>query len=62
MKAFQERVVQEKKELDKKIESLTEFLKDPAIKCAVELDRLDTQLAIMQSYSAILKERIEHFT
>jgi CHASE3 domain sensor protein len=61
MKPYQQRVVDEKKELDQKIEKLTSFLKEPQTKCLIELERLQRQLVIMHQYSEVLGERIEHF-
>ena len=61
MKAHQERVVTEQNQLDEKIEKLTEFLANPQIVCAIELERLDRQLRVMKEYSKILGERIQHF-
>ena len=63
MKPFQERVVEEKKELDSKLNRLCAFFAttgfdrlDPA-----ERERLDRQAELMERYSAVLKERIENF-
>jgi hypothetical protein len=64
MEPWQERVVQEKKELDEKIEKLRGFLSDFANhKNNAELKVKDiafltTQLHHMISYSAVLGERI----
>lgn len=65
MQAHQLRVVEEKKELDERIEALYDFIvvfqgffetlpKD-------EQGRLKRQLEIMKQYSEILEERIKHF-
>lgn len=65
MKPHQERVVDEKRELDEKADRLRIFLEtagddgrnvDPA-----ELSRLRVQHAIMDAYCAVLAERIAHF-
>ena len=63
MEAYQQRVVEEKRELDSKRDKLTEFLKSPnRIKVSQdEQDRLAGQLAAMEVYSGILAERIVHF-
>jgi hypothetical protein len=63
MEAYQQRVVEEKRELDSKRDKLTEFLKSPnRIKVSQdEQDRLARQLAAMEVYSGILAERIVHF-
>jgi len=65
VQAHQLRVVEEKKQLDEKIEALYDFIvvfqgffetfpKD-------EQERLKRQLEIMKQYSEILEERIKHF-
>lgn len=65
MQAHQLRVVEEKKQLDERIEALYDFIvvfqgffetldKD-------EQERLKRQLEIMKQYSEILEERIKHF-
>ena len=64
MKDYQQRVVDEKEELDAKIERLREFHDSDVWKT---LDRyqhtlLDSQLWFMCSYSSILGERIADFT
>lgn len=63
MEAYQQRVVEEKRELDSKRDKLTEFLKSPnRTKVSQdEQDRLTRQLAVMDVYSNILAERIVHF-
>lgn len=59
----QQRVVDEKAELDKKIVALEAFL--PTETCLDlpfdERSRLASQLRVMEAYSAILGERIEAF-
>lgn len=63
MKPFQERVVEEKKQLDEKIEKLNTFLDHVEISSIPqdEWERLTRQQALMLSYSQVLGERIEHF-
>lgn len=64
MKPYQQRVVDEKAELDAKLERLQAFLvEDPpdAIDEA-ERGRMGMQAHIMAEYSAILAERIANFT
>ena len=61
---YQERVVQEKAELDVKIESLQTFMDDPDKIGDIsinELCRLAHQLKVMQEYSEVLGERIANF-
>lgn len=59
----QERVVNEKHELDEKREKLSEFLKGNLFKTleGAEKRRLQRQLRIMNSYSQVLTERIWNF-
>jgi hypothetical protein len=61
MEPWQERVIQEKKELDEKIEKLKNFIKNAPEKIATETEmlRLEVQFTIMQSYSNILDVRIK---
>lgn len=61
MEPWQERVIQEKKELDEKIEKLKKFIKNAPEKIATETEmlRLEVQFTIMQSYSNILDVRIK---
>lgn len=63
MEAYQQRVIEEKKELDIKRDKLTEFLKsgDRSKVPQDEQDRLNRQLAHMDAYSNVLAERINHF-
>ena len=61
MKAYQKRVVAEKKALDKKLESLKAFLGTKAFRLPAEQDRLERQSWAMTEYSAILGERIAAF-
>lgn len=64
--AYQERVRIEKEELDAKIAKLFEFIKDRANTGFSKIDyaeqsRLRIQLAVMQTYSTVLGERIVNF-
>lgn len=64
MKDYQQRVIDEKEELDKKIESLSEFIRAGRIFSTLSLlerDRLRDQLQVMIQYSFILRERIGAF-
>lgn len=59
----QQRVIEEKQELDNKREKLGEF-KNTALFVSLpwqEQERLNTQAHLMTMYSAILGERIQHF-
>ena len=60
MKDYQQRVVDEKTALDKKLHALSAFLSSddmPDISDG-EVERLKRQQAIMSNYSAVLDERI----
>ena len=62
MEEYQERVVSEVKELDIKIQKLSEFLSSGNQLLKVEEHvRMQKQLSVMLMYSAILKERILNF-
>jgi hypothetical protein len=67
MEDYQTRVVEEKEELNEKIEKLSTFLSkatEPDGECPVgedELDRMQRQLDCMNAYSGILGERIDAF-
>ena len=62
MRPFQERVVQEKAELDEKIDKLAAFVPGAiGIVSFEELSRLIAQLDVMTEYSLILGERIAAF-
>lgn len=63
MEPYQQRVVDEKRELDEKLDKLIEFVKTDAFKLinSEEQGRLKRQLAIMEQYSMVLSERIVHF-
>jgi hypothetical protein len=64
MQPYQQRVVEERKELDEKIDKLDKFIAGNEIFAALPPDekyRLRDQLRIMMRYSSVLGERIEHF-
>lgn len=63
MLAHQERVVQEKQELDDKIAKLQVFVEGELFSTLPddEQDRLERQVAIMKDYTAVLGERIAAF-
>lgn len=68
MKPYQCRVVEEKREMDRRLESLMNFFIGAANQTGIfeslpeaEQSRLRIQYAVMQSYSTILGERIAHF-
>ena len=61
MKDYQKRVVKEKKELDKKHESLEIFLMGSESLSKVDRGLLVTQYSIMDAYSRILGMRINNF-
>lgn len=64
MQPYQLRVVQEKADLDTKIQALTVFAKSDAFDQTVpapEQRRMLRQLVAMQDYSRILGERIDAF-
>lgn len=64
MKPHQERVVQEKKELDEKATKLSEFIGTNPVFLTVdaaEQERLKEQCEIMWQYSEILGSRIAAF-
>lgn len=62
-KTWQQRVIDEKKELDGKIERLEAFMRTEAFYDLVhsEIQRMCRQLFAMQAYSSVLGERIENF-
>lgn len=64
MTDYQQRVLDEKVELDLKLERLETFLKGEKFKTldGAEKDRMQRQAAIMRAYSSLLKERIDAFT
>jgi Txe/YoeB family toxin of Txe-Axe toxin-antitoxin module len=63
MKDYQERVVQEKAELETKIRNLVQFIGGDDFKGlpSPEKDRLANQLRVMQVYLYILGQRISFF-
>ena len=63
MEAWQQRVVDEKAELDKKLEKLKEFNQSDAFAAISSESRmlLSAQAVAMHDYSLILKKRIENF-
>lgn len=63
MKKYQQRVTDEKTELDGKIERLDAFLKTEMAQNLPpdENLRMTRQLAVMRKYSTILGERIAYF-
>lgn len=63
MQPHQKRVIDEKKELDAKIEALTHFIGTPTYHSITHQDQflLRRQLVSMSEYSAILRERIDLF-
>lgn len=60
---YQRRVIDEKKELDNKIEALAEFIHGEVFSTvnAPEQRRLRSQLTIMRTFSAVLGDRIAAF-
>ena len=64
MLPHQERVIEEKKELDEKREKLNAFgcTETFAALSAEEQGRLNQQCCVMQNYSYILSDRIKAFT
>ncbi len=63
MQDFQQRVVDEKKELDEKTEKLAAFIKGDLFTTLGEHEqgRLGKQYGLMVAYSAVLGERINAF-
>jgi hypothetical protein len=61
---YQQRVIEERDDLDCKINSLSIFISSPEFDetSHAEQDRLYRQLESMESYLYILNERIEAFT
>jgi hypothetical protein len=64
MEAYQSRVIDEKQELDSKLEKLDQFATSEqfATVAPAEQERLQRQLQIMKNYSQVLSERIEAFS
>ena len=63
MEPHQQRVIDERNELDDKIDKLARFMKSEMLVSLPvdEQDRLDKQLKIMWEYSSILQERMAAF-
>lgn len=63
MQPHQQRVVDEKRELDEKIDKLIGFLETEIFKTLPvdEQERLNRQAIIMGMYTEVLRERIEAF-
>ena len=61
MEDYQQRVADEKAELDVKLEKLRTFLAKDVEIASDELTRLKRQEEVMTEYSKILGERIESF-
>ena len=65
MQTYQQRVIDEKTELDEKITKLRAFFTNPIYAYATlpieEQERMDKQLQYMISYSEVLEERIAAF-
>jgi len=63
LQPYQERVVEEKKELDEKLGALNAFISDSRFFTLFhdEQVRLKKQFKLMTEYSAVLKDRIEAF-
>lgn len=63
MRPHQQRVVDEKQDIDGKIERLAEFFTTDIFHDLdqAEKDRLKTQYSVMEVYSMILYQRIEAF-
>lgn len=63
MQAHEQRVIEEKKELDQKLEKLNAFTGTPTFSALGEEDTmlLLKQLRVMEQYSSILQQRIDRF-
>ena len=63
MEAYQQRVIDEGKELSERIAKLDAFLGTPLFSGLdpAEQFRLRTQIAVMHVYSSILEERMQNF-
>lgn len=64
MRPYQQRVVDEKKELDDKLEKLSKFIDNEDLFFALEIedqDLLGEQEDLMKRYSEVLQKRIERF-
>lgn len=64
MSTYQERVIEEKRELDEKHQKLLEFFNTDIFRglAQAEKDRLRTQHSVMGVYSEILHQRISAFS
>jgi hypothetical protein len=63
MQAYQQRVIEEKQELDAKLDKLNQFIDSPQFLVidGEEQKRLRLQRTFMLAYSNVLGERIEAF-
>lgn len=62
MEAYQERVIEEKKQLDERLTKLIAFLDNAGRRVPPdELHRLGEQREVMLKYSSILADRITNF-
>uniref|UniRef100_A0A6M3KZ55 Uncharacterized protein n=1 Tax=viral metagenome TaxID=1070528 RepID=A0A6M3KZ55_9ZZZZ len=64
MEDYQKRVIEEKKELDSKIERLRAFMASDYFNNGIPSDeqkRMRRQELIMELYSEVLSDRMEHF-
>jgi hypothetical protein len=63
MQPHQQRVVEEKAELDNKIQKLNAFFHSSIFSSLpeAEKDRMKRQVGVMEEYSSILQERINAF-
>lgn len=63
MEDFQQRVINEKKELDGRIEKLRSFIDGKVFNTLAlnERRRMNLQCKVMQEYSTILNDRIANF-
>jgi len=61
MEPYQERVIEENKELEIKIDKLSAFLQGSFSLTDDERWLLDTQLTLMGLYSDVLRKRIQNF-
>lgn len=63
MQPFQQRVLDEKRELDEKLEKLMAFIRGPVFETIApdEQERLKRQSHHMDLYSGVLAERISEF-
>lgn len=63
MQPYQQRIVEEKEELDSKLEKLGDFCNTPIFQGldSAEQSRLNRQFLIMELYAQVLGERIAAF-